>query len=162
MLQYHITLQRNGLHRMDHSAVASVPLPRRSYRLLDGVAVCLSMLCLVHCLALPVLIASLPLIAASMVANERFHLWMLLAIVPTSVLALGSGFRTHRLLAPLVLGGFGVSLIASAAVGPDLMGMSRSMDTALTVVGGLMLAVAHGLNYRRLHAGHLHAFAGRR
>ena len=162
MLQYHITLQRNDLHRMDNAAAVSVDVPARSYRLLDGVAVCLSMLCLVHCLALPVLVASLPLLAASMVANERFHLWMLLAIVPTSVLALGSGFRTHRLRAPLVLGGLGVCLIASAAFGPDVVGMSRSMDTELTVIGGLMLATAHGLNYRRLHAGHLHAFGGRR
>ena len=162
MLQYHITWQRNGLNRMDDTVAASDDVPARSYRLLDGVAVCLSMLCLVHCLALPVLIASLPLLAASMVANERFHLWMLLAIVPTSVLALGSGFRTHRLRGPLVLGGLGVSLIASAAFGPDLMGMSRFMDTALTVVGGLMLATAHGLNYRQLHEGHRHLFGGRR
>ena len=162
MLQYHITLQRNGLHRMDNSTAASVDVPARSYRLLDGVAVCLSMLCLVHCLALPILIASLPLFAASMVTNERFHLRMLLAVVPTSVLALGSGFRTHRLRVPPVLGAFGVSLIAGAAFGPDLIGMSRFMDTAVTVVGGLTLAVAHGLNYRRLHAGHLHAFGGRR
>ena len=40
---------------------------------LDALAMLLSGLCLIHCLALPLLVAALPLAASSLVADERFH-----------------------------------------------------------------------------------------
>ena len=131
--------------------------PRLPYRLLDGVGVGMSMLCLVHCLALPLLVAALPLIAASVVTSESFHVWMLVAIVPTSVLALGSGFRKHRQAMLFLPGVAGLCLIAAGAFGPALIGMPPWLDTALTVFGGLLLATAHVLNYLLLQAGRRHA-----
>jgi hypothetical protein len=129
---------------------------------LDGTAAMLSMLCLVHCLALPVLVAVLPLVASSFVADATFHRWMLLAVVPTSTLAFGMGYRSHRDVSMLAVGGVGLSLLALAAYGGLLVGLSAVGDTVLTVCGGLLLATAHGINRWRSHrlthrsAGHAH------
>jgi hypothetical protein len=118
---------------------------------LDGTATMLSLLCLMHCLALPVLVAVLPLVASSFVADATFHRWMLLAVVPTSTLAFGMGYRSHRDVSMLAIGGVGLCLLALAAYGGVLVGLSAFGDTALTVCGGLLLATAHGINRWRSH-----------
>jgi hypothetical protein len=125
---------------------------------LDAGAMLISGLCLVHCLALPVLLALLPFAAASFVADESFHRWLLLAIVPTSALALVIGSRRHRHASVLRLGAGAVALLAVAAFG-DLYGMSERWQTVLTVTGGLLLATAHLTNlrlHRQGHEGHSH------
>jgi hypothetical protein len=121
---------------------------------LDATAVSLSALCLLHCLALPLLVALLPLASATFVADERFHRWMLWLVVPTTVVALWTGWRRHHRGGVVVLGAIGVSLIAFAAYGPALVGLTETGDTVFTVIGALLLATAHVLNLRaqgRLH-----------
>ena len=122
---------------------------------LDAGAMFISGLCLVHCLALPLLLALLPLAAASFVADESFHRWLLLAIVPSSALALVLGSRRHHHPEVLRLGAGAVALLAVAAFG-DWYGMSERWQTVLTVIGGLLLGSAHLLNLRLHRRGHAH------
>ena len=61
---------------------------------LDLTAVGLSGLCLVHCLALPLVIALLPFLARY--SDGHLHLQMLTVVLPLSTLALTVGFRRHR------------------------------------------------------------------
>lgn len=134
----------------DHAA------PVDPVRGLDALALVFSGLCLLHCLALPLLIAILPLAFSSLVADERFHQWLLLGVVPTSVLALGWGWRRHR--SPLVfwLGLVGMLLMSIAAFGRDLGHFAADGERWLTVIGALMLAFGHLRNYQLRHAGHDH------
>ncbi|MFY8100675.1 MAG: MerC domain-containing protein, partial [Allorhizobium sp.] len=81
----------------------------------DGVAMSLSGLCLLHCLALPVLAVGLPFL--SVVAEAEWVHWLLVALaVPASALALlGSDGRRAG---PLVLGAtLGLSLLIAGAAG---------------------------------------------
>jgi len=111
---------------------------------LDGVAVCASTACMIHCLALPLLMAALPTIAESLDPGESFHLLMLLVAIPTSALALGSGWRRSRAIFPLICGGCGLMIIAAGvATAP-----SEAAEAILTVSGSLLLAAAHILNWR--------------
>lgn len=135
-----------------HSAVAPI-------RGLDAVALMFSGLCLVHCLALPVLIAILPLAASSFVAGERFHQWLLLGVVPTSVLALGWGWRRHRSRLVFWLGVIALTLMTYAAFGRQINDLSEAGDRWLTVVGASMLALGHLRNYQLRHRGHAHRHA---
>ena len=113
-------------------------------RLLDLSAVSLSALCLVHCLALPVLAAMLPL-ASAWVQSEWVHVVFVLIAAPLSALALLHGGSGHRAPAPwLALAGLGVGLLALGAVGPI-----RSWETPVTVAGSLCLATVHLWNWRR-------------
>lgn len=115
---------------------------------LDALAILLSGLCLLHCLALPVVVAALPLAASSLFADERFHQWLLLGAVPTSIFALGWGWRRHRDRPVALLGAAGMLLMIVAAVGVASGWIEAAGERGLTIVGAVLLALAHARNYR--------------
>ena len=113
--------------------------------LLDNVAVALSGLCLLHCLALPVLVAVLPFLGQF--GEGHFHIQMLVVILPVSIIAFALGFRRHR----------GKSVIAWGAVGMLLLVLGGTVahnsygiiaDRTVTICGALILAAAHYFNNR--------------
>ena len=112
-----------------------------------------SLLCLVHCLALPFLFAALPALSSVMPIPEAFHIWVLAFAVPTSGLALITGRARHGVIHPLAIGIVGLGLLA---VGALAFG-ETIWETPITVVGGLSLAAAHVINWRLRHAAHVHA-----
>jgi len=65
-------------------------------RILDRFAIGLSSLCLVHCLAAPLMLLLLPAAGLGFALPESFHIWMLLTAIPVSILALRSGHRELR------------------------------------------------------------------
>lgn len=106
----------------------------------DIAAITLSGLCLVHCLALPVLAVALPILGAWAEA-EWIH-WLFAALAgPISLWAIWRGHS--RLRWPLLgLAAAGVALLFAGAAGfPD-----HDYETILTVTGGLIIATAHILN----------------
>ncbi len=124
---------------------------------LDGLAMVFSALCLVHCLALPVLVAALPLAASSLVTDERFHQWLLLGAVPTSLIALGWGWRRHRSSVVALLGLLGMVLMVFAAFGIQFGLLDAQGERLLTIAGAVLLAIAHLRNYQLRHHGHDHS-----
>ncbi|WP_322965719.1 MerC domain-containing protein [Sphingomonas fuzhouensis] len=110
---------------------------------MDALAISASTLCLIHCLLLPVLIAFLPAIAEWADLGETFHIVMLVIAVPLSGLTLIGGWRRHRAGLPVLVGAVGLILLI---VGLAFEG--QMAGTALTVAGGLTLAVAHIANLR--------------
>jgi hypothetical protein len=111
----------------------------------DGFGVGASALCLVHCLAFPLLIAALPAIAGRLDLGEGFHLGVLLFAIPTSSFALIEGWRRHRGVAPLFVGGAGLALMATGLAFESWV----AMETGVTVAGSMLLAGAHISNWRR-------------
>ena len=110
---------------------------------LDGAAVALSALCLIHCLALPIVVAGLPFLAQF--ADGHLHLQMLVVVLPLSVVALGLGFRRHRSLRIVFAGTLGMlTLAVGATVAHTHLGLTA--DRAFTIVGALVLAAAHYFN----------------
>lgn len=131
------------------------PTPEEPW--LDWLAIGTSLLCLVHCLALPLIIASLPSLgttAGGVFGKADLTHWLLLAMaVPVSLWALGRG-RAGPL--PLITGAVGLALMALAVLRfegtPD--------ERWLTVAGVILVAIAHLMRWRSLHRGHGHG-AGR-
>lgn len=119
-------------------------LPRR-IALLDGLAVCASSLCTLHCLALPLLFALLPAVASRVDPGESFHLVMLVLAVPTSLFALAQGWRRHRAPGLMLPGVAGLGLMAIGALAAE----GAMAEAAWTVAGSALLAGAHILNWRR-------------
>jgi hypothetical protein len=118
-------------------------------RVLDGWAVGLSGLCLVHCLALPVLAVLLPALGA-WTHSEWMHVVFVLIAAPLSGLALLRPTHGRATPAPLIgLGGLGVLLLALGAFGPD------AADIPATVAGSFSLVAAHLWNWRRHTRMHL-------
>lgn len=112
----------------------------------DGLAIGASMLCLVHCLLLPVLIVLLPSLAAFLALPEEVHYWALAFAIPTSIAALVAGFRGHGSLRPALIVAPGLVLLALGV----FMAPSETAETLLTVLGALLLAIGHALNWRAL------------
>lgn len=115
--------------------------------LLDAGALALSSLCLLHCLALPLLAAALPLFGAWAQA-EWVHLLFVAIALPLTGYALWRADRRHRLpVMAWTAAGLGLGLLLAGA--RELP--SHAWETPLTVTGSLLLAATHVWNARRRH-----------
>ena len=100
-----------------------------------------------HCLVLPMLVTLFPIVHGSLVEEQYFHLIMLILILPTSLVALTVGCRTHKDSITITLGAIGLlTLTLTAVIGHELFGYLG--ERIATTIGGLILASAHIQNYR--------------
>ena len=115
--------------------------------LTDRAAIGLSLFCALHCLAFPWAIILIPSLAALPLEGEALHLWLLIAIVPTSVFALTLGCRKHQHYRIVLIGTIGLAiLIAALFVGE---GEAAEMwEKTLTVIGAAIIAAGHLWNFR--------------
>ena len=114
---------------------------------LDAAAVLLSGICMLHCLALPLLLTVFPILNVSILSEEVFHFIMLVVILPISVVALTIGCRLHKDMWTMVLGAIGLGILTVMAIGGHhLFGITG--ERLVTSLGGLILAFAHIQNYR--------------
>lgn len=122
---------------------------QRRANLIEGTAVSASLLCLVHCLALPFLLLLLPGVLGLFARSEAFHFVALALIVPAALCAFWLGYRRHRASRPALfgLGGIGCLIIAL------LPSVGEGAELWLTVAGSLLLVTGHTINWRlRSHA----------
>ncbi len=113
---------------------------------LDSIAVVLSGICLLHCLALPLVLTGLPIVNTVLLDEEIFHSIMIIVILPISVIALTIGCRQHRDALTMILGAIGLSILTAMALfGHDMVGVTG--ERIVTSVGGLILAAAHIRNF---------------
>jgi hypothetical protein len=113
----------------------------------DGMAIGASVLCLAHCLALPLLLLALPALSMLLGANENLHLIILLFAVPSSIYALYSGLSVHQQVRPLIMGAIGLILLSLGV----WFEHNPQIATFVTICGSLFLAYAHIANWRLRH-----------
>ncbi len=85
-------------------------------RYLDRIAISLSTICIVHCLAMPFVVAMLPVAAITFGSDGHFHALMLWFVVPTSAIGFSLGYRVHRKTAIVVRGAVAVAVLALVAL----------------------------------------------
>lgn len=123
------------------------PSHNQERQLLDKAAVVLSGICMLHCLALPVLLTIFPIINISLIDEATFHVVMIVFILPISLIALAIGCRQHKDILTIILGVIGLGiLIITAIYGHTLFGLTG--ERLVTSLGGVILALAHIQNYR--------------
>lgn len=116
--------------------------------LLDAGAITLSTLCLLHCLALPLLAAALPLFGVWAQA-EWVHIVFVGIAAPLTGFALWRAHRQQPLPpAALVSAAAGLTLLLMGALG---WWPGHAAETPLTVAGSLLLASTHVWNAWRRH-----------
>ena len=121
----------------------------------DRVAIALSTICIVHCLAMPFVIAVLPIAALTVGGDGHFHSLMLWFVVPTSIVGFGLGVRVHRRTDIVLLGAVAIAVLAAAAV----WGHSHwdpSVEVLVNVASSVLLAAAHWRNFREVRRLHHH------
>lgn len=114
---------------------------------LDKSAITLSTLCLVHCLALPILTIFLPNMLATTLSQEYFHILMIICVIPISIFSLTLGCKKHKKFSIGVYGSLGLILLI-LAVFSGQYGLNEFGEKLLTTIGAIMIAFAHFNNYR--------------
>ena len=109
---------------------------------LDRLALGLSALCLVHCVASVALVASIAG-GSHLLAHPAWHQFGLGLAIIFAAFGLGSGFRRHRQSGPFVVGGAGLILMVAALFAPHGV-----FEAALTILGVGTVALAHVQNIR--------------
>lgn len=113
----------------------SIPTSR-----LDRIAVALSGLCLVHCLATAVLLGLLSAAGGFLGAPIIHEVGLTLAMILGSV-ALVRGILEHGFMMPSAIGGLGLGVMAGALTLPH-----DGTEAVYTVIGVMILALGHRLN----------------
>ena len=117
----------------------------------DRLGIRLSALCAAHCVASVALVGS----AGAALMNPLIHEVGLVLAVGLGAVAFLVGALRHARVRPLLLGGAGLALMASALAvrhGPG--------EAALTIAGVALLSLGHWLNGRALAAGERGRFTG--
>jgi len=109
---------------------------------LDWLAVSISALCALHCLALPIILLLFPLLIGSVFTDEDFHRLILWVILPTSFIAVAAARYRHPDKRVLLWVGVGMALLLLAAFWAHDHAPVW-VDISLTTVGGLILAFGH-------------------
>lgn len=127
------------MNRLSAKGVRWSPVAR-----LDMFAVGLSTLCVLHCVALPVLVALMP-VAAQAAENELVHRVLVVAAVPVSLRVVWKTrpLSANRLFVGAALTGLGLLLLAAfvEAVGP--------YEEPVTIAGAVLLGTAHLWHWMR-------------
>lgn len=114
---------------------------------LDKSAITLSVLCLAHCLLLPLVAVLLPTMIATAMSQELFHILMVVCVLPVSIYALTMGCKKHRKLSVGIYGVLGLVILVSALfIGESLFG--EMGEKGLTTLGALVIAFSHFKNYK--------------
>lgn len=110
--------------------------------IMDRMAIGLSGLCLVHCLATSVLVAMLAS-AGGLLGSEVIHELGLAAAILLGILALGRGIWDHGFMMPSAVGGLGLGVMTGSLTLPH-----GTTETIYTMIGVAILALGHDLNRR--------------
>ena len=143
----------------------------------DKLSICLSLCCILHCIALPVIILMIPSFASLWINNEKVHVILVLFAVPISLFAMAKSLRVHHNYKCISLAFIGLSLLVGAIFMHDINfgseisnighgeathhedtghghhehgGIGETLETIFTVLGGLILLGAHYLNIRSI------------
>jgi hypothetical protein len=109
---------------------------------MDRVAIALSGLCLVHCLASAIFVAMLAS-AGGLLLDPIVHEVGLMLAIGLGVVTLGRGIVDHGFMMPSAVGGLGLGVMAGS-----LMIEHGAASTIYTIVGVSILALGHDLNRR--------------
>jgi len=128
--------------------MGSSPLAARTEAQWHRVGMGLSLLCLLHCLALPWLLSSLPLVMlAALPEGLRENAWVHAALIAPVLLVSGPVLLRQRPGA----GQIALVLAAFAALIGGLMAPVEAAEQDLTVAGALLLLAAHWYRLRKAH-----------
>tara|TARA_B100000925_G_scaffold99377_1_gene72739 strand:+ start:10685 stop:11062 length:378 start_codon:yes stop_codon:yes gene_type:complete len=117
----------------------------------DKAGIACSGLCAIHCALGPIIAFSSPGIVRFF-DNEWIHIGLLVLIVPIAIFAFVKGHNVHNNIKPFALGFIGLVFLLSAVIFEALHIEIEFLEISLTVVGCVLLTIAHFLNikYQRL------------
>lgn len=121
----------------------------------DKAAILISTACTVHCLVIPIVVVAFPVLASTLCGDAGFHTILLWFILPTSLIALGLGCRSHKDLRVIFYGLIGLGFVLSAAIAGHSI-LSEFGERGVTMAGSAFLILSHVRNQRLCSHDHCH------
>lgn len=115
----------------------------RIQRLTDYTSMSLAAICAVHCFLTPVALILFPVVGSTFVSDEIFHEFILLLVIPASVVAIFLGCRRHKDFNVIMLGVLGLGLLLAGAFMATGYG-----EYVFTFIGAFILISGHLRNFR--------------
>ncbi len=121
----------------------------------DRFAILLSGICAIHCVALPIIASLIPLLSVTIQHGHAlhefwFHQLIILFILPVSVIALVTGYRSHFQLIPVIVASIGLLILVAVTVSAEYLISHHVMpyyaETIGMIIGGIIHAIGHVLN----------------
>lgn len=112
----------------------------------DKVGVTTSLVCAVHCLALPLLLTSLPILGIDLVDNIAFEIFMIALAFVVGIIALIKGRKEYDSYLPIVLFVIGIGCLI-------LKEVFHEWHTLLLIPAVAFILLAHYANYKMSKAG---------
>ncbi len=121
----------------------------------DHLAISLSGICAIHCAIFPIVASLIPLISTTIHYGHAlhefwFHQFILIFILPVSILATISGYRFHRNISPTIISLLGLTILVFTAVYAGTLIANHTIphtaETWLTIFGGIIHASGHMFN----------------
>jgi len=111
----------------------------------DNFAIFTSGLCLIHCLAAPLLLlAGLSGAFISLFEAEWVHQALIIPVIILAALSLPYAYKQHGSAVPLILAGIGITAMSSSFYLPE------SLELWLVIPSALLIITAHGMNKKLL------------
>jgi peptidoglycan/LPS O-acetylase OafA/YrhL len=112
----------------------------------DNLGIWASALCVVHCIATPVLISVSAVFAHLIPGEEKTHRTLAIGVASLGAIALIKGFRTHGRRRILGLMALGLACIFAGAFYGDRL-PSHGYEVAVTMIGSALMICAHRMNH---------------
>jgi hypothetical protein len=110
----------------------------------DVVGFSASLICAIHCLAVPVFLMISSITGLQALHNHSIENFILAFSAAVGSVSIIPGWRKHhRKIAPFIVFGFGLSLIVISRLNLALL-----TETLLTTGGALIIAASHWMNWR--------------
>lgn len=124
--------------------VRSMPYATISTGRLDRIAMGLSGLCVIHCVATAALLGLLA--SAGALGSPLIHEVGLTLAMIIGAYALGRGLLVHGFMMPASIGALGLGVMAGALTLPE-----GGREAVYTVAGVMIVALSHRLNFIAAH-----------
>jgi hypothetical protein len=120
------------------------------YRM-DRISIVTSLICLLHCLLVPIVTLSFPFLTTLDSYTNKTHLAFAIVVVSLGMIALFKGYKHHKKLLPLCVGIIGMSLVVLALfieAHEEHIHSYLTTHSYFTMTGSVLLVIAHFINMR--------------
>lgn len=119
---------------------------------LDFIGFSASMLCAIHCAALPFLLSMAPLAGLQFLDNPWIEYSIILLSLAIASNALVHGYRRHHRRLPALI----IAIIGFVFIGLGQLQYNEWYEILLTTIGGVTVATAHLINWKYLQKSKVH------
>lgn len=119
-----------------------------SNKIWDKIGICASGLCLIHCLATPILLLVFPTLKLTLLESHIVHEIFALVVISSILIAVYPHCKKHGHTDIIAIAFGGVAFVVAALLFHDL---PSSIADSLTIIGSILLIIAHFKNMKVRH-----------